>query len=90
MLTEFGDRAGDFGDRAAESVDGGDDDGVAGAGVVEQGRQARAGCFRRTGEFVGEYPIGLDAGGGERGQLCVEVLCRGADSRVAEGRRHYR
>ena len=86
--TEFSDGPRDFGDGPAKSVNGSNHHGIAGAGVVEQGRQARAGCSRRTGELVRKYPISVDAGGGERGELCVEVLAGGADSCVAQGRRH--
>ena len=38
----------------------------------------------RVGEFVGEYPLGRDAGAAKRGRLCVEILAGGADSGVAE------
>lgn len=54
------DRAGDFGEGAAESVDRGDDDGVAGSGVVEQRHQSRTSGIRRSGKLVGEHPVGAD------------------------------
>jgi hypothetical protein len=44
-LDKFSDGACDFGDGAAEPVDGGDNYGVAGAGVVQHRGQTRAGCF---------------------------------------------
>src|SRR5271166_1972309 len=42
----------------------------------------------RTGESVSEHPIALDAGGGQRRELRVEVLAGGADPCVAEDRCH--
>ena len=51
LLPEVGDGAGDFGDRATEAVDRDNDDGVAGAGVVEYRRQPgpRPGLEERQG-----------------------------------------
>ncbi len=87
-LTEVGDGAGDFGDRTAQPVDGRNHEGVAGAGVVEHGRKSGPVGSSQSGEFVGEYPIGVDAGGSEHNELGVEVLAGGADTCIAEDRRH--
>ncbi len=87
-LAKIRDGAGNFSNRSAEPIDSGYDDGVARPGIVEHRSQSRSRGFRRAGEFVGEHPLGVDTRWGERGQLCVEVLARGADSCVAEDRRH--
>jgi hypothetical protein len=73
-LTKLGNNAGDFGDRAAQPIDGGDHHGVTGTGIVEHRHQPRPVRFRRTRQLVGEHPIGLDTSGGERRELGIEIL----------------
>lgn len=62
-FTELGDSASYFGDGTPETIDGGHDHGVALAGVVQQGRQARPVGVDRTRELVGENLAGFDAMG---------------------------
>ena len=65
-------RAGDFGDGSAGPIDCCHDEGVSETRVVEHGCQAGAISFGRSGQFVGEDMLRVDAGVDERGQLSVE------------------
>lgn len=87
-LAEIGDGAGYLGDGAPEPIDGSDDNDIALSGVSKHGGKARPIGVHRTGEFVGEDAVRVDAGYGERTELGLQVLAGGADSCVAEGRRH--
>jgi len=87
-LAKIGDGAGDFYDRSAQPIDGGDHYGVTLAGVVQQGNQAWSIGVNRTGEFVGEDMTGFDPLGGERGELRIEILAQSAYPRVPENRCH--
>jgi hypothetical protein len=84
LLPEVGDGAGDFGDRATEAVDRDNDDGVAGAGVVEYRRQPGPRRLSRSRQFVGKHPTSFNTGRGER----VDVLAGGADPCVGQDCRH--
>lgn len=84
MLTEFGDGATDFGDETPESIDRGDDRGVALAGVVQLSSKGRLVEVRRDGKLVGENLAGSDALGRKRCQLAFQILTRGAHPRVPE------
>lgn len=87
-FTEIGDGAGDFGDRTAKPVNGRHDNRVSSSRVVEHRSKSRAFRSGRPRELIGENSVRVDAGGREHGQLCVEVLAGGADSGVAQDRRH--
>ena len=88
VLTEIGDGAGDFGDGAAQPIDGGHHHGVAGPSVVQHCRQPGTRDFGRPGEGVGKHALRIDARGAQCRELCVEVLSGGADPCVAECCRH--
>ncbi|KWX05457.1 hypothetical protein TH66_01775 [Carbonactinospora thermoautotrophica] len=77
------DQGDQVGQGAGEPVPAGDDEGVAGAQVVQAGRQfGPVGAFAR--ELVGEHP---DASGlGEGVDLAVQVLAGGGDPGVADER----
>jgi hypothetical protein len=79
-LAQAGDDGDEALDRAAEPVEGGDDEGVTGPEVVERGPQLLAfGVL--AGLLVGVDPRA--AGGLERGELAVEQLALGGDAGVS-------
>lgn len=68
-LSEVSNSAGDFGDAAAETVDGGDHHSVTGTGVVHHRSHARPRCFGRSRELVGEHRLRSNASGGQDGWI---------------------
>ena len=81
---KLGDGAGDLGDRAPETVDRANHEGVFRPGVVEHCRQPGPGGLGRSGQLVGEDPLPINTGRAQRGQLGVEVLADGAHAGIAE------
>lgn len=55
---------------------------------MQQRRQARPPDLHRTGQLASEHMSGLDALGGQRRELCIEVLTTSAHPRVPEDCRH--
>jgi hypothetical protein len=66
VLAKVSDGAGDLGNRSSQPVDRGNHEGVARAGVIEQGSQPGPGGRGRSGELVGEDPLRIDTGCGEK------------------------